>query len=63
MYDESLAFTQSIFNEYMTDDDPVFDQDTIVNVGTDEYDGKYAENFRRYTDDMLGFVQDQLQQE
>ena len=58
MYDESLAFTQSIFNEYMTDDDPVFDQDTIVNVGTDEYDGKYAENFRRYTDDMLGFVQD-----
>ena len=58
MYDESLAFTQSIFNEYMTGDDPVFDQDTIVNVGTDEYDGKYAENFRRYTDDMLGFVQD-----
>ncbi len=58
MYDESLAFTQSIFNEYMIGDDPVFDQDTIVNVGTDEYDGKYAENFRRYTDDMLGFVQD-----
>ena len=58
MYDESLAFTQSIFNEYMTGDDPVFDQDTIVNVGTDEYDGKYAENFRKYTDDMLGFIQD-----
>lgn len=34
MYDESLAFTQSIFNEYMNGDDPVFDQNTTVNVGT-----------------------------
>lgn len=58
MYDESLAFTQSIFNEYMNGDDPVFDQNTTVNVGTDEYDGKYAENFRQYTDDMLKFIQD-----
>ena len=58
MYDESLAFTQSIFNEYMNGDEPVFDQNTTVNVGTDEYDGKYAENFRQYTDDMLKFIQD-----
>ena len=58
MYDESLAFTQSIFNEYMSGDDPVFDQETTVNIGTDEYDGRYAENFRKYTDDMLKFVQD-----
>lgn len=58
IYDESLAFTQSIFNEYMNGDDPVFDQNTTVNVGTDEYDGKYAENFRQYTDDMLKFIQD-----
>ena len=58
MYDESLAFTQSIFNEYINGDDPVFDQNTTVNVGTDEYDGKYAENFRQYTDDMLKFIQD-----
>lgn len=58
MYDESLAFTKSIFNEYMNGDDPVFDQNTTVNVGTDEYDGKYAENFRQYTDDMLKFIQD-----
>ena len=42
----------------MNGDDPVFDQNTTVNVGTDEYDGKYAENFRQYTDDMLKFIQD-----
>ena len=58
MYDESLEFTQSIFNEYMSGENPVFDLETTVNIGTDEYDGKYAENFRKYTDDMLKFIQD-----
>lgn len=57
-YDDSLAFVKQIFNEYLTPDNPVFDKDTIVNVGTDEYDGKYSEQFRKYTDDMLKFVQD-----
>lgn len=57
-YDETISFVQSIFNEYMTGDDPVFDEDTIIHVGTDEYDEKYKEDFRKYTDDMLKFVQD-----
>ncbi len=57
-YDETISFVQSIFNEYMTGDDPVFDEDTIIHVGTDEYDAKYKEEFRKYTDDMLKFVQD-----
>lgn len=57
-YDETISFVQSIFNEYMTGANPVFDQDTIVHVGTDEYDEKYKEDFRKYTDDMLKFVQD-----
>ena len=57
-YDETISFVQSIFNEYMTGANPVFDQDTIIHVGTDEYDEKYKEDFRKYTDDMLKFVQD-----
>ena len=57
-YDETISFVKSIFNEYMTGANPVFDQDTIVHVGTDEYDAKHKEEFRKYTDDMLKFVQD-----
>lgn len=57
-YNETISFVQSIFNEYMTGANPVFDKNTIVHVGTDEYDEKYKEDFRKYTDDMLKFVQD-----
>ena len=52
-YDESLEFVQSIWDEYLNGENPVFDENTIVNVGTDEYDGTYAEQFRKFTDDML----------
>ena len=57
-YDESLEFVQSIWDEYLNGENPVFDENTIVNVGTDEYDGTYAEQFRKFTDDMLKYVQD-----
>lgn len=56
-YDESLAFIQSVWDEYLEGGDPVFDSETIVNIGTDEYDGTYTEQFRQYTDDMLEFIQ------
>ena len=49
-YDESLEFVQSIFNEYMGKDlsDPVFDKDTVVHVGADEYTAcrKHTESLR-----------------
>ncbi len=57
-YDESLAFVESIWDEYIKGDDPVFDRDTIVNIGTDEYDGQYTEQFRKFTDDLLAYIQD-----
>lgn len=57
-FNDSIAFVQQIFNEYLTPENPVFDKNTIVNIGTDEYDGKYSEQFRKYTDDMLKFIQD-----
>ena len=56
-YNASLEFVKSIWDEYLTGDNPVFDQDTIVNVGTDEY-GDYNEQFRQYTDDLISYVQD-----
>lgn len=56
-YDESVNFVKGIFNEYMTGNDPVFDSDTIVHVGADEYNSN-AEAYRKFSDDMLGFVQD-----
>ena len=56
-YDESLEFVQSIFNEYMGKDlsDPVFDKDTVVHVGADEYTAA-PEAYRKFADDMLKYV-------
>lgn len=56
---ESLEFVKSVWNEYLDGENPVFDQDTIINVGTDEYAATYKEAFRKYTDDMLEFAQDE----
>ena len=36
-YDHSFEFVTDLWNEYMEGENPVFDQDTIVNIGTDEY--------------------------
>lgn len=55
---ETLPFVKGIFEEYMTGDNPLFTEDTVVHVGTDEYDARFAEEFRKFTDDMLGFIQD-----
>ncbi|WP_103981228.1 family 20 glycosylhydrolase [Helcococcus massiliensis] len=54
-YDESISFVKEVFNEYMTGDNPVFDKDTTVHVGADEYT-RGNEELRRFTDDMLKFV-------
>lgn len=57
MYDESLAFVQSIFGEYMTGENPVFDAETIVHVGADEYTAD-GDAFRTFCNDMMEYVQD-----
>lgn len=56
-YDESLDFVQGIFDEYMKTDDPVFDSQTTVHVGADEYNAD-KESYRKFSDDMLKYVQD-----
>lgn len=57
-YNDTVTFVQSVWDEYMEGANPVFDSQTIVNIGTDEYDGTYTEEFRKYTDDMLEFIQE-----
>lgn len=60
-YEESLEFVQSIFGEYMFDennqaDQAVFDQNTTVHIGADEYEAD-KEAYRHFADDMLAYVQ------
>lgn len=56
-YEECLSFVQSIFNEYLTGSDPVFDSETIVQVGADEYTAS-PNAYRRFANDMLKYIAD-----
>ena len=55
--DEIVAWLKPIFAEYMAGPDPVF-ASPFMHVGTDEYNKKEAEKFRRFTDIMLRMVAD-----
>ncbi|MBO5785701.1 MAG: family 20 glycosylhydrolase [Clostridia bacterium] len=52
---ETLEFVKNLFAEYMTGDDPVF-VGKVVHIGTDEYPREYAELMRKYTDDLIDYV-------
>ncbi len=54
---DSLIFVKELFDEYILGEDPVFDADTIVHIGTDEYSTKYSKPFLQFTDDLIEFVQ------
>lgn len=54
--DEATEFIQSVWSEYTDGADPVFDKGMVLNIGTDEYEGK-NEEFRKYSDDMIKFIQ------
>lgn len=54
---ESLEFVKNLFNEYMEGENPVFDTETTVHVGTDEYEAN-KEQYRAFTDAVLGHIQD-----
>lgn len=53
-YDQSLAFVESIWDEYLTED--MFDQSMTVHIGTDEYYGE-KNRFRMFSDDLIEYVQ------
>ncbi|MBR6562933.1 MAG: family 20 glycosylhydrolase [Clostridia bacterium] len=52
---ETLEFVKNLFAEYMTGDDPVF-VGKVVHIGTDEYPREYAEQMRKYTDELIDYV-------
>ena len=58
-YNDSLTFIESVFDEYMGSQltDPVFDTDTIVHIGCDEY-GADPTAFRNFSNDMIDYVQE-----
>ncbi len=52
---ETLEFVKNLYAEYMTGDDPVF-VGKVVHIGTDEYPREYAELMRKYTDELIDYV-------
>lgn len=53
-YDESLAFVESIWDEYLNED--MFDSSMTVHIGTDEYYGE-KDRFRKFSDDLIKYVE------
>ena len=54
-YDECLDFVTNIFDEYLLGEDPVFDEETIVHIGCDEYTAN-PNAFRHFTNDLADYV-------
>lgn len=52
---ESIQFVQDLWNEYTQGSNPVFDMDTILNIGSDEYEAN-ANQFKNYVHEMLNWA-------
>lgn len=59
-YEQCLTFVKTIFNEYLEGTDPVFDSDTIVHIGADEYNASSVA-YRKFVNDMIEYVRDTKQ--
>lgn len=59
---EATEWAKEIWNDYFEGDDPIFDEEMTVHIGTDEFhgvDGQAGkEMFRKFSDDMIRFVQE-----
>ena len=55
-YEQCLTFVQTIFGEYMQKDNPVFDKETIVHIGADEYNAS-STAYRKFVNDMIDYVE------
>ena len=55
-YDESLAFALSVWDEYLTGSNPVFDNQTIVDIGADEYEAD-GNAYRKFVNDLFSHVE------
>ena len=56
--DSALDAAKSVWAQYFEGDDPVFDKDTTVHIGTDEFHGNGGnEYFRSFSDSMIKYIQ------
>lgn len=55
-YDESLEFALSIWDEYLTGSNPVFDNQTMVHIGADEYEAD-GNAYRNFVNDLFEHVE------
>lgn len=59
--ESAMDIVKDIWNEYFEGDDPVFDKETTIHIGTDEYHGVSGqagiEYFRSFSDRMIEFIQ------
>lgn len=55
-YDECLEFVQSIFAEYAEGENPVFDEQTTLHIGADEYEASSVA-YRKFVNDMIDYVE------
>lgn len=57
----AYALAKQLWQDYFDGENPVFDEETIIHIGTDEFHGKSGqegiEMFRRFSDEMIKFVQ------
>lgn len=53
---ETYRVVENVFKEYLEGPNPVF-RNKEVHIGTDEYDKKEAEPFRKFTDHFVKYVQ------
>lgn len=54
-YNANVKFMESLIDEYLDGDDPVI-QSEYFHIGTDEYDKKYGEQMRKWTDHFANYV-------
>lgn len=55
-YDDVMQFVKSIWDEYTTGDDKVFDT-PVIHIGADEYEAGSAA-YRKYVNDMFKYAED-----
>ncbi len=60
--ESTMDIVKGIWNEYFEGDNPIFDKNTVIHIGTDEYHGVSGqtgiEYFRSFSDRMIEFVQE-----
>lgn len=56
-YDDSLAFALSIWDEYTTGENPVFDGQTTIHIGADEFEAN-GDAYRTFVNDLFTYAED-----